>query len=225
MIWNPVANWSALALLSLLCCAACTPSRLVQPLEQGESAAGISFGGPLFEYHEKTIPMPLSSLYGAYGVTEQISAFAGIHTTALVYGLAQVDLGWLQEWMQPLDWRPGISFSPALYIMVDTWEGHWRGYPSLDVNAWWPTHTGYYYIGSANWLELQQTRAHGEPQQEHWLFNLHAGYTHRRDLWDYTAEVKYLLPTESNRDIVVNYTGIQGQGAIGLYLSIVRRWP
>lgn len=212
-------------LLLLLSGWACAPARFVKPLARGEKAVSFNLGGPLIGFAETTIPMPLTALSGAYGFTDNLTGFAGLHTTALAFGVIQTDIGVVRGLSTPAGLRPGISVSPVANLMLDTWEGKFKFYPQLDLNAYW--HLGpresFLYLGSNNWFELAGTRAHGERQQTHWLANFQSGYTFVRPKMNYTIELKYLAPFHPNKNVVVDYRGIGGNGAVGAYFGVSRK--
>lgn len=205
---------------------ACAPVRVVKPLAAGEKALSFNIGGPLIGFSETTIPMPLTAVSGAYGVSDKLTAFAGLHTTALAFGVIQTDIGVVRGLSTPTGLRPGISVSPVANLMLDTWENNFKFYPQLDLNAYW--HLGqresFLYVGSNNWFELAGTRAHGERQEIRWLANFQSGYTFVRSKMNYTVELKYLAPFHSNREVVVDYRGIGGNGALGVYFNVSRKF-
>ncbi|MDH5544687.1 MAG: hypothetical protein OEZ43_03775 [Gammaproteobacteria bacterium] len=213
-------------LVLLLSSIACTNSRVVKPLHTGQLEAGLDVGGPIFRFGDNFIPMPLSSLSASYGLKPDLTLYGGWHTTAAAYGVAQIDLGVLKEILPPDGMLPGVSFAPALNLMVDRWEFAYAAYPSIDMNLYWLAFEGpdYFYVGMANWFELRQARAHGEDQPTHWVPALHAGYSWLPGRLRLTAEAKYLAPFSSNKNIAVEYLGPLDYGTLGIYLSMGYRF-
>lgn len=201
---------------------ACSTSRVVKPLDPGKISLSADAGGPIFNYQGNDIPMPLSSISAAYGVNRNYTVFTGLHTTQAVYGVMHTDIGVLKNIRRPSFYIPGISITPAINLMIDTWEKHFKAYPSIDINAYWPVYDrkDYIYLGMSNWFELATERAHGEKQPTHWVPAIHSGYTFIPGKMNYTLEAKYLAPFHSNKDIVVEYMSPTDRGAIGIYLRV-----
>ena len=82
----------------------------------------------------------------------------------------------------------------------------------------------YAYLGLSNWFELSSERAHGEKQENRWLINPHMGYTYVRNRWNYNVETKYLVPYLDTKPNVVDYKGIGGKGAVGIYFTFTRKF-
>ena len=209
--------------LSLL---ACTTSRVVKPLKEGELNISADIGGPVFNYHGYVFPIPLSSISTAYGLSQNTSLHGGIHTSALIYGVAQFDMGATREIMQPNAHHPGLSLSSLLNMSMDVWEYNYHFNPAFDVNLYWDVDKSdsYYYVGVANWFELDRKRDHDEDQPNVWVPALQGGYTWIRRSFRLTGEAKYLAPFSSNQDLTVDYLGPFGHGALGVYFSIGYRF-
>lgn len=219
---RPLFSRSIVLLCFLLVFAGCTSSRLVQPLHQGKAQINVAAGGPFFDYKGTTIPMPLTSVGAAYGIDQDLSLFAGLHTTSLYYGLGHGDIGVVKGLRQPEYWSPGISVAPAVSFMLDGWDWNFRAYPSVDINLYWQAFESrdFFYVGSTSWFEPATRRAHKEKQPYNWIPSIHSGYTLISGSFSYNAEVKYLAPFYSNKNIVVEYLSPVDRGAIGLYIAV-----
>jgi hypothetical protein len=205
----------------------CAPTRIVKPLEKDEKLIGFNFGGPLIEFGGATIPIPFTSFYGAYGISEDLSVFGGLHTTSLAYGVFQTDIGVTKGLLKPSGWKPGVSLSPAMQLFVDRWEWNTKIYPELGVNAYWEygeKTNKFFYMGIVSWFELQSRRAHEQNQTQRIIPNFQFGHTIERTRMNYTLEAKYFAPFTSNRDIVVEYKSFGSKGAVGLMFSIARKF-
>ena len=215
-------------LASLLALSACAPSPLVKALPEGKTQINAYFGGPLIGYGKDdiTIPVPLTAVSLAHGLKNSQSIYSSLYPTALVYGVIQLDAGWLQEIHPSKGLTPGLSWSPAIHGMLDVWQWQPRLYPSLDINAFWTGFNGklFSYTGISNWFELQQSRAHSEKQPHHWIPALHAGNRWRQNAWEHGVEFKWLAPFSSNRNIVVDYKTPTTTGALGIYVSTSYRF-
>ena len=212
--------------LTLLSLAACSPTRFVQPLPKDHYAATASLGGPLITFSDMTIPMPLTSLAGGYGITDKTTVFGGVHTTALAFEDVQLDLGAVHQVTEQSGWIPATSVSLVANTVVAMRDGAFRLWPEIDVNAYWDYigNGNLLYLSSNNWFELSSTRANDASQEQHWLKNLAFGHTLNGEKWQYTTEIKYLLVGQSNQPSPVDYHGISGNGTFGVYIALTRKF-
>lgn len=205
---------------------ACATTRVVKPLAKGETEVGISAGGPLVGFEGTVIPVPMSSIYMARGITDSLSLFAGLNGTSLAFGVVQLDLGVTYELFAQKAFRPGISVSPVTNFMIDTWEGNFRFYPQVDANAYWNyrKEKGLLYLGMSNWFELQRKALYDLDQENHWIPNIHIGTRFQRPKLEWIIEARYLALNYPNGLSVVDYKGIGSKGAFGLYLGINKKF-
>ncbi len=204
----------------------CAPTRLVRPIEEKKWAAMANTGGPLVGYGSATIPVPLSAVGAAYGVNKKTTAFANVHTTSLLFGVIQTDLGVLRQLKSQNKWSPEICITPAANLMLDIWETNFRFYPSLDINLSWnyKQKPNYIYTGMSNWFELNGQRTLDQKQKTRWLPAFHLGHTFCRTKWNYSLESKFIAPFSSNEKLVVDYKSFGSSGAIGIYFSVIRKF-
>ncbi|NTW31796.1 MAG: hypothetical protein HGB12_04095 [Bacteroidetes bacterium] len=214
---------------SILLLFSCAPSRFVKPLEKGESALGFNLGGPLIHFAGKTIPVPLSSVTYGKGMNNNSTLFAGIHTTSLLFGTFQGEIGYLKNIYTNKSSKlfiPSISANAVINAAIDKWEWNFKFWPQIDVNAYWSygKKRNFFYLGCSNWFELSSKRAHQEKQQHHWIFNPQIGHTFSGSKWDYSIEAKYLAPNVSNQNIVADYAKPLGnKGVLGIYVSVAKK--
>jgi hypothetical protein len=204
----------------------CAPTRIVKTIPKGQTNISASLGGPLISFHNLIIPMPLTSVSVAHGFKDNLTGFAGLHTTALAFGVIQTDIGITKTLKKQDGWSPGISVSPVANLMFDTWEHHFKFYPEADINVYWnyKQKQNYVYAGMFNWVELSATRAFNEPQSNQWIPGFYIGHTWSRKIMEYSVEAKYLEPFTSNKNLVVEYTSFGNTGAIGIYFGITRKF-
>lgn len=205
---------------------ACNPVRVVKPLERGEARIGANIGGAVIKLGSAVTPLPLTSLYAAYGFTGKTTGYAGLHSTALLFGVLQSDLGITHSLVTQNKAIPGISVSPGINLMFDTWEKHFRSYPQVGLNMYWNYGKKQHlvYLLSDQWVELQAKKAHGETQQTHWLPSFGAGHQWNTEKYNWQIEIRYLAPTESNRNLVVKYVSPASTGALGVYFGVSRNF-
>jgi len=202
--------------------ASCAPSRYVKPLDKGQTAVTATLGGPLILYANTTIPVPMTSLAVGHGFTDDLTGFAGIHTTSLLFGVMQTDIGLVKQVSAQHGWLPGITVSPVVNLMMDKWAGIFSCYPQLDANAYWnyPKRPHYVYFGVSNWFDID-TRTSEDPQKSHWLPMLQLGNTMVTKKWMYTLEFKYA--PRINDPVVVAYQGFGQATALGVYIGVTRK--
>jgi hypothetical protein len=213
-------------LLFILGAQSCAPSRIIKPLEKGEQSLSTNLGGPLIKFGSAPIPIPLTSVMYARGLDNKTTAFGSLHTTSLLFGVIQTDIGICREIYTSEKLQLGLSVNPVLNFAFDTWEANAKLWPELDLNIHKDLFSkkGFVYLGAANWFEFSSTRAHGETQKTHWLINPHIGFNWAPKKWAYNIEAKYLAPGKNNQPNVVDYIGIQGKGALGVYFSIAKKF-
>ncbi|GIV27947.1 MAG: hypothetical protein KatS3mg027_1761 [Bacteroidia bacterium] len=200
----------------------CAPSRFVKPLQKNEQTLSLSFGGPLINFNKIPMPIPLSTLCYAYGITNQTTSFGSIHTTSLLFGNFQTDLGIVQS-LRKNDSIWGISISPAFQIIYNFRnKTGFKIWPSLEANVYYklPNSTNYLYLGNSNWMEFSKYKAHGEKQNTLVLPDIHLGWLTNSKKWNHQIEIKYIAPGINNLPNVVPYIGINHKGTLGIYYNI-----
>lgn len=217
---NKQFSWFCLGILLFLF--SCAPSRLVQPLKKGEYNASFNVGGPLIGYSNTVIPIPLSSISIAKGISDSVSAWGSLHTTALLFGTGQVDFGVLKGLIPQKGYKPAISASVGANLALDFHQYNFRFWPQADINAYWNwgRNRNLFYLGICNWIELRMKRSHDQQQFVHWIMNPQIGVRLFQKKWSYGIEWKYLAPTIQRLPNVIDYKGFGSTGANGIFLSI-----
>jgi len=204
----------------------CAPSRMVRPLEKGQKVVSAHLGGPLIGFAGTTIPIPFTTVHYAQGLSNKTSVFGSVHTTAMLFGVFQTDIGACQQVYYNDSLRLGFSVNPVLNLAFDKWEKKFKCWPQLDVNAYWEIKPkkSFVYIGVENWFELAGKKAHDVKQTNRWIVAPQLGYTYVRKKWNYGFETKFIAPNLKNLPNAVDYRGIGGKGALGVYLSFTRKF-
>lgn len=204
----------------------CAPSRYIRPLAEKEHAVTANLGGPLIGFAGTTIPVPLSSVGYGYGLNNKTTLFGSVHTTALLYGTLQTDIGVCRS-VAVIGRRMLFSGNAVVNAAVSKWDGQGRIWPQLDLNLSYSINSNgssFIYAGLGNWFELSSKRAHEQKQAKHVFLNPQIGVQLTRRHWDYRIELKGLALGVPNQPNVVDYKGIGGNGAIGVYFGITRRF-
>ncbi len=205
---------------------ACNTTRVVKPLSKGEKQVGAGLGGALITFVGVPMPLPLTNVYGAYGLNDRTTAFASLHTTALLFGVFQTDIGVNQNLLKQKKYIPGISVSPIANLMFDKWDGNFSFYPQVDLNAYWNYGKKQHLLFTTfnNWFELRKTKAHNETQTTHWLPSIGVGHQWHGNKLNWQLEAKYIAPNQPNKNIVVDYIGLGDKGTFGLYIGVSRKF-
>ena len=73
-------------------------------------------------------------------------------------------------------------------------------------------------------MEWRTEKAHHEKQTTRWLPSFGLGHQWDCKKYKWQVEVKYIAPTESNKNLVVDYISINSKGALGIYLGVCRKF-
>lgn len=205
---------------------ACSPVTLVKPLQKKQWAASATFGGPLIGFGSAVIPVPYTSLGAAYGVSDNGTVTARLHTTAALFGVAQIDAGYLRQLRKQEGRVPGLSAMGQGTFMFDRWKGVARFYPQIDLNAWWDvgSNGSYCYTGLTSWYELQSKGTGDRKQPSNFIPAWNLGYSREREKWSTRFEVKYMAPMNNHEALTVDYKAPGNFGAFGIYVGFMRKF-
>lgn len=218
-----------LLMLLMLCgffFASCAPTTFVKPLARNEQAVKLAVGGELTKVGDLTIPLPLLSATYGRGITDAVTVYGSTNITTLLYGTAMIDAGALVQVVEQEGLRPSVSISPSAAFAWGLAEGNAKLWPKLDVNAYYRYgrrgHFGYLSVNS--WFELAGERAHGYKQPRHWLLSPALGHVFVFPRMEYQVETKWVAANAPADDLAVEYVSPAGQGAIGIYFGITRKF-
>jgi len=205
---------------------ACSPMTMVKPLAEKQKAITATVGGPLVGFGGAVVPVPFTSIGGAYGYSEKSTITARFHTTSALFGVMHLDAGLLRQVRSQNGKIPGISVMAQGSFMLDTWEHQFRFYPQLDANAWWDVgkNGSYLYTGASTWYETRSRGTGGRVQSTHVIPAFQLGYSREREKWSTRFELKYLAPFTSNQSLTVDYKAPGNTGALGLYVGFMRKF-
>lgn len=223
---------------ALVALASCAPARFVEPLKKGQQVITGNFGGPVAKVPGiGNLPIPYTAIGYGRGLTDKTTIFGNLHTTSLLFGIGQTDLGISQSiWKND---KMGISAQGSMNIFVDFYTGANRFWPQVDANYYLKygkhskpvqldkmckiesKHYNLFYAGLSNWFDPYKTESQGRPNAQFWIPSVQLGHQWIRPKWSYQAELKILAPNQSNENIVVNYPSmLNNRGALGLYFGI-----
>ena len=87
---------------------ACATTHLARPVGRGNTRVSASLGGPLVEFAGAPIPVPMSTVGVAHGVTESVDVHGELHPTAATHGVGGITAG--------AAWHPLASHPSALTV-------------------------------------------------------------------------------------------------------------
>jgi hypothetical protein len=102
---------------------------LLRPVGEGNTRVTASVGGPLVLFGGAPVPVPLTTVGVAHGLSDAVDLRAGLHPTAAAFGIAGLDVG--AAW-HPLPRRNLLSLGLDAYgfgngsdavLLVDPWVG------------------------------------------------------------------------------------------------------
>lgn len=212
-----------LFLSAVLLMSSCGSSRFVEPLEKDQLAVGVSLGGPFIDYAGTPIPVPLTQLEVGYGLRKDLTLHGGLHTTALFFGNAQIDVG--VTYLTPklkAKWMPKISVAPSVNFIYDLNDRVAKLWPILDVNAYYNygKRRNYFYFGVNNYFDFAGVETQG--RNRYVLFSPQIGHTFKGKgrSWELFTEIKFIAPYLNSATPFVPYQGITGEsGATGFYFG------
>ena len=202
----------------LFCCSACNTARVIKPLEKGETRIAVDLGGPIVGF-----PIPMSSISGAYGISEKLSVFGGFHATTLAYQSLQFDLGANYSFLETRKWQPGISGSLILNPIIDMRVGNSSLFPETAFNFYWQIRERHVpFIGLTNWYDVAKGTVELEKGK---LMHpaLYLGYNYEGPKWIFGIEAKWPNFNKTLMIPQVDHTSIGGKGAAGVYLKVAYR--
>jgi len=211
--------------LLLILISSCAPARFVEPLQKNEIAIGGNFGGPVIGLGGIVLPIPLTAIEAGYGLDTNLTIHGGLHTTALYFGNLQMDLGVTYKILEQKKYIPNVSINPGFNFIYDFDDKLAKFWPTLDVNAYWNygKRSSYFYVGFNNMFELSKTMAFEQEQKQRWLFSPQIGHIlkTKREKWQFTTEIKFLVPNQDNSYAFMPYKSLTGSyGATGVYLGL-----
>lgn len=193
-------------------------------------AIGANIGGPTINFNNAPLPLPLTALEIGYGIDSNLTIHSGLHTTSLIFGNIQFDLGATYKLLNQKYFRPNISITPGINFASKIWrtstqvDGTAKLWPTLDINAYWnySKKAHYFYLGCNSYFELARESALNQTRKQHWLFSPQIGHVlkGKNNQWQFFTELKFIAPYLDNRFVFVDYKSIiKGRGSTGFYIG------
>jgi hypothetical protein len=203
----------------------CAPTRFIEPLEPGQSAITGTLGGPLLKSGSIIGPAPLTSIAYGRGIDSNLTVYAGVHTTAALFGNLQTDVGITYRLLKQNLYIPSISVSPAINSILDFKDKEGRIWPKADANLYWNFGEKKHvvYVGSTVWFSLNKYTANDVLNENRVVPNAQLGLIWKGKKWQYGLETKLVHPSyNTERTFIVYPSVFEDKGGIGIYLSFTR---
>ncbi len=208
-----------LLLLASLVCGACATTHLARPVGRGNLRVSATVGGPLVEFGAP-VPVPVSTLGAAYGLSDAVDLSGELHPTAAAFGIAGLSGG--------AAWHPIAGHRAALSLGASL-GGYFNADDGVLVGDLWVASGGrvasWLWLGGGlhNGLRLFTT-ASGE--QEPWaptLAALAAFTVSRRVTLD--LELRWYGLASCGQCLTPGYYAPGGVGALGVVLGVHYELP
>lgn len=219
---------ATLAVVASVALSGCSATRGVRPVGKGNTAVGLSLGGPFFSNLGPAIPIPLVSVHARHGVGERTDVDVGLH--APIIGAFGVDAGASYLLVDQKGARPALSvggrallWGSALSLSGKDNPNTGEGYPfsvrlfeQAYANVSWKLGetltlwTGLDLFAQVERLTVLPSLVAGaewRPCAKPWIPGI-------------TVEAKHLALLSNQRFEVVDFIGPAGYGAFALQLGL-----
>lgn len=219
----------------------CAPTRVVRPLAENEKRFSGSLGGPLIRFGSAVVPTPFLSFTYAQGLSDTITAFASVHATSLAFNNVQTEIGGTYQIHRNDSNTVGISgtfqlntafhindpIGKKLLVEERTNVNSFRIWPQIDINRYWVFNKPkdqYLYYGASVWFDFKAKSQSGLRQNTFVFISPHIGTKLTNKLYDFSFELKYLVPYLNSWTPIVDYIRPVGRyGGLGFNVTISKK--
>jgi hypothetical protein len=192
---------------------ACGHATHVRPTPRGQAQVEATLGGPFAKVSGMVIPLPLSTVGGSVGLTDELDVHAHLHGTSLAFGVGGLDVGASYMPIREKGWVPAVTFTGRFYGFTDLKA--FVPYLELTGSAsyqWAKRHLLYASVST-----LAQT--------SRWpLWSLSVGNEFRFGNFGLQLEGRWYQPATATAFQVVDWQSLGGQGAYGALLGLSYRF-
>jgi len=204
---------AVLPVMVLLVVTRCGTVTAVTPLHRGESALGVSLGGPVADLAGMNIPVPYAAARYRHGLNDRAGLYAGVHLLPAALGVVGVDFGFSYHFLEQRGWVPCVGTSAGVAAFFRPGGGA-ALFPQLDVVAshrFGDKFTA--YVGSQSMYQFRTAPAVV-------LAPFVGGQFKVSDPLSFGLEAKWYAPTEPTHPRNVDYKlPIANHGAVGFVLG------
>ncbi len=204
--------------------AACGTTHLIRPVGRGNTRVSLSAGGPFATVGSATIPVPMTTLGVAHGVTDAVDVHADIHPFGWLFSPGNGSISPLGATMglavHPIPMgRKWLTIGADLYgftnrLDAELFTNLWVA-GAFDVTRWFTFGGGLHntvMLGSSD--PYQNNRSRYTPT----IFLQAAVHPSRRVSID--LEARWYALADNSVRVVPNYIGIGGLGALGILIGV-----
>lgn len=211
-------------LLAAVALAGCSLTREVRPVGQGNFAAGLSVGGPLFTNLGGAIPTPIASVYGRYGILPKLDLdFALDLTPTSAQGL---DLGAAYEVLEQTGPAPAMMIGARGYMFVNADGFTGKVNPdtgsayTLEPKAFEEIYANVSWEVGHPWLVYAGVDLFAQAEEKVFEPSILAGVEYRFTHVGIAAEVRDVAFTTNQKYSTFEYIGPGGYGALSFQLGL-----
>jgi hypothetical protein len=222
------SSWLKTLVLSFLLASAlnsCTPTRNVKPLKKGDQQIAGSFGGPIIQFGGNWIPIPFTSVAYSRGISDAVTGFWAIHTTAALFGNFQAEAG-SSFWLYHTDTgRFSFSGNASLQLAGNLKSGPFRIWPQVELSAIrdYGKKGHFVYLGGGSRIETGYL-ANSPAGQSAFIPYLQVGHIWEKKKWQFQLEAKWIAPGLIKDHIVVDVSRTPfAPGTPGIYFGFSRK--
>ncbi|MFO0608652.1 MAG: hypothetical protein U0324_36130 [Polyangiales bacterium] len=200
--------------LVAVACGACATTHLARPVGRGNLRVSATVGGPLVQFGAP-VPVPISTLGAAYGVSDALDVSAELHPTAAAFGIAGLSGG--------AAWHP-IPGRRAALTLGASLGGYFNADDGVLVGDLWAAGGGrvasWLWLGGGvhNGLRLYTTALGEQGPWAPTLAALAAFTVSRRVTLD--LELRWYALASCGQCLTPDYYAPGGVGALGVVLGV-----
>ena len=151
--------------LVLLMCCACGTMNTARPLDKGQTAVGLTLGGPMVEFGGSFVPLPNALVEGRTGMKplngKNWDINYGLNLTALAFDQAGMHIGATNQLLNQDGNIPAVSVTNRMYVYsnhlspasTDMGKGIWSNY-ELSTTLSWKLGKQMVYTGIAQYFDI-----------------------------------------------------------------------
>lgn len=199
-------------------------SRNVRPVGAGNTAVGASVGGPIFSNLGPPMPVPLVAVYGRHGLDAKTDVDVGLHLpVARAFG---IDAGAARLLRDQDGAIPAFMAGGRVYLFANSLPLVRRQDPTTNQPYGFEPRFYEELYGTCSW-QVQPTilgwaglSAFAQIEKAAMHPTVYAGAAWQASpTWSFGVEAKWMAFLTNQRNLVIDYRGINSRGALALQLG------
>lgn len=209
--------------LTLFAATGCMTSQTARPLSPGKQQLSLTLGGPIVDVtNVAKMPLPNMTLEYRRGLKEKWDYHLGTHLLPMVFGAFGLHGGASYLLMDARSNMPAITLTGRVFLFSNQGDDRkaedvralWN-LNELELNASWLRGKQLYYLALTH---------HFDPALPNLMMSPAVGADFALGAWHLGPELRWFMPHKDNSKAVLHWQAPADQGAIGLGLSIGRRF-